>query len=92
MVLAFEVLGGLAVLLVHLNCPVINWLELSLFGAELIVAWRLADFQVSTPSRRDESVNCRSSLKLAPRASMAKPEVVVVLPPARVAQAVGDCR
>jgi len=34
MVLAVEVLGGLAVLLVHLNCLAVNGLELSLFGAE----------------------------------------------------------
>ena len=33
-VLAFKVLGGLAVLLVHFHCPAINGLELSLFGAE----------------------------------------------------------
>ena len=31
-VLAIEVLGGLAVLLVHFHCPAINGLELSLFG------------------------------------------------------------
>ena len=31
---AVAVLGGFAVLLVHLNCPVINGLEVSLFGAE----------------------------------------------------------
>ena len=30
---AAEVLGGLAVLLVHLNCPAVNELELPLFGA-----------------------------------------------------------
>ena len=37
-VLAVEVLGGLAVLFVHLNCPAIDGLELSLFGAERSVA------------------------------------------------------
>ena len=33
-VLAVEVLGGLAVLLMNFHCPAINGLELSLFGAE----------------------------------------------------------
>jgi len=34
LVLAVEVLGGLAVLFVHLNCPAVNGLEISLSGAE----------------------------------------------------------
>ena len=33
-VLAVEVLGGLAVRLVNLNCPAVYGFELSLFGAE----------------------------------------------------------
>jgi len=33
-VVAIEVLGSLAVLLVHLYCPAVNGLELSLFSAE----------------------------------------------------------
>ena len=33
-VLAVEVLGSLAVLLLHLNCPAVNGLESSLFGAD----------------------------------------------------------
>ena len=42
-VLAVEVLGGLAVLLVHLYYPAVNGLELSLFGVEGNVVWWLAD-------------------------------------------------
>ena len=38
-VLAVEVLGGIAVLLVHFHCPAINGLELSLFVAEGNIAW-----------------------------------------------------
>jgi len=37
-VFAVEVLDRLAVLFVHLYCPVVNGLELSLFGAEGSIA------------------------------------------------------
>ena len=67
-VLAVEVLGGLAVRLMRLNYPAVDGLELSLFGAEANVIndspipKPLMSTKVPAPSRRDESVYCRSSL------------------------------
>ena len=64
MVLAVEVLGGLAIHLVHLNCPAVDGLELCLFGAEGNAVGLLADTQAFDVNQSLDTTQTRRIRKL----------------------------